>query len=528
MAKKRILSLLLATTLAVSMAACGGKTEEKNDTAAVTTAETTAETQGTTESGEKHLNAALFWFGGSLDPHKDWDGWTTCRAGMTETLVTVDENYEIQPLLAESWEQYDDCTWIMHIREGVTFQDGTPVDGAAVEASFKRAMETQERAVTAAKIADVTSVDMDVTITTSEPFGAFLANISEPMYSVIKVGDDQDYENKPIATGPFMAVDFAVNDYIELAKYDGYWNGASDVDTVTVKLIEDDSTRGYAVQSGEMDVVQRIANTDLAMYQSDDAYTVYDTTGARERVLVFNHDNPVIQDANVRKALACAIDYETLTKVMGGSVNVAGAPYPASAPYGYDELDKQHYDKDAAVAALEAAGYADSDGDGIVDKDGEALSLTITYSDANYTSMLEAVQSMAKESGIDLALNLSDDLSSVEADGNFDIIGTNWQVLSTGDPQWFLDSLYKTGSASNYSKYSSADLDAVIEKLAGTFDVAERTALTVEAEKLLLEDNASIWLVGENNFVLANANVTNVTPYPIDYYFLDNKISIEK
>ena len=99
-----------------------------------------------------HINAALYWFGTSLDPATEYDGWTTCRAGLTETLVTVDKNYEIQPLLAESWEQKDDVTWVMHIRDGVTFHDGTPVDGAAVKAAFDRAMEVQERAKTAAKI----------------------------------------------------------------------------------------------------------------------------------------------------------------------------------------------------------------------------------------------------------------------------------------------------------------------------------------------------------------------------------------
>lgn len=531
MVKKRLTALLLSAAMILALVGCGGSAGTK-ETAGETQAPETTQSAQSAETAEasgeaKHLNAALFWFGGSLDPHKDWDGWTTCRAGMTETLVTVDENYEIQPLLAESWEQTDDCTWVMHIREGVTFQDGTPVDGAAVEASFKRAMETQERAATAAKISEITSDGMDVTIVTSEPFGAFLANISEPMYSVIKVDDSQDYENAPIATGPFKAVGFAVNDYIELERYEGYWNGASTIDTVTVKLIEDDSTRGYALQSGEMDIIQRLAQNDLELYQSNADYNVYDTTGARERILVFNHKSEVLSDANIRKAIACGIDYETVAKVLGGSCNVAGAPYPSSAPYGYDSLDTQHYDAAAAAAALEAAGYADSDNDGIVDKDGQPLSLTITYSDANYTTMLETIQAMLKDSKIDIQLNLTDDLSSPEADGSFDIIATNWQVLSTGDPQWFMDSLYKTGASSNYSNYSNPAADEIIDKLANAFDVAERIELTIEAEKVLLEDNASVWVVGENNFVASAAKVENVTPYPIDYYFLDNKITIK-
>ena len=141
--------------------------------------------------------------------------------------------------------------------------------------------------------------------------------------------------------------------------------------------------------------------------------------------------------------------------------------------------------------------------------------------------MLEAVQSMARESGIDLQLNLVDSLDEAESSKQFDMICTNWQSLSTGDPQWFLDSLYKSDASTNFTGYANPELDALCDKLAGAFEPDERAAITIEAEKVLLEDAASIWLVGEKNFVVANSKIQNLTPYPIDYYFADNKISIQ-
>ncbi len=516
MVRKRIAVLMSAALLGCTvLAGCGSSS---------TTSEQSTQSGS---SSEKHINAALYWFGTSLDPATEYDGWTTCRAGITETLVTVDENYELQPLLADSWEQTDDTTWVMHIREGVTFHDGTAVDGVAVKASIERAMEVQERAQTAAKIDSIEADGQNVTIKTTEPFGAFLANLSEPLYSIVKVGDDQDYANAPIGTGPFMVTGFTVNQTIEEVKYDGYWNGASDVDSITITCIEDDSTRGLALQSGEQDIVQRVASTDLGTFTSDDTYSVYDTTGARVRILLLNEKNEALADTNVRKALSDAIDYDSLVSVLGDGVTVAGAPYPSSAPYGYDDLDKQDYNSDEAAQLLSEAGYTDSDGDGIVDKDGENLSLTLTYSMSDYTTMLEAVQSMAKESGIEINLNLVDDITESEQTGDFDLLCTNWQSLSTGDPQWFLDQLYKSDGPDNWMSYASEQLDAVIAELSNTFDTEGRTELTIEAEKILLEDTASIWLVGEKNFVVSNSKVTNVTPYPIDYYFIDNQITIE-
>lgn len=520
MVKKRILTLalvlsMIGTAMLAGCGSSGGGSDSGNE------AQSTAEA-----AQDSHIKAALYWFGTSLDPATEYDGWTTCRAGLTETLVTVDQNYEIQPLLAESWEQKDDVTWVMHIREGVTFHDGTPVDGAAVKASFERAMEVQERAKDAAKIKSIEADGQDVTFVTNEPFGAFLANITEPMYSVVKVGDDQDYANAPIATGPFKVTGFKVNEVIETERYDGYWNGASTVKSMTIKCIEEDSTRGLALQSGEQDVVQRVANADLPNFKADANYQVIDTTGARVRIILPNMQNEFLKDAKVRKAIAEAIDYDSLVKVLGDGVTNAQAPYPKSAPYGYDELEKQTYDAADAAKLLKEAGFEDSDGNGYVDKDGKELKLTLTYQMSDYTSMLEAVQSMAKESGINIELQMTDSLETVEEKKDFDLICTNWQVLSTGDPQWFLETLYKTGAQNNCISYSNEKLDGIINQLSTAFDLAERQKLTIEAEKILLEDTASIYLVGENNFVVANTKVQNIVPYPIDYYFIDNGMSI--
>lgn len=535
MVRRRLTAWLGAAVLGCALlTGCGGnaaqgtanETQEESASQEETAPQETAQEEPTQDG--KHINAALYWFGTSLDPAVEWDGWTTCRAGVTETLVTVNENYEIVPLLADSWEQTDETTWKMHIRDGVTFHNGKPVDGAAVKASFERAMATQERAVTSAKIDTIEADGQDVTFRTTEPFGAFLANISEPMYSVIDVDAGTDFSSQPIATGPYMVTDFEVNTVIEVEKYDGYWNGAPDVDTITIRCIEDDSTRGLALQSGEMDVVQRVAWTDIPTFESDSSYSVYDTQGARTRIMIFNFRNEALQDLNVRRAIASCIDYDSLVSVLGSGVSKSCAPYPASSPYGYDELDKQAYDPQAAAEYLKDSGYEDLDGNGYVEKDGQELTLTITYTNTDYTAMLEAVQAMAKEVGIHFELSLVDSIAEYESgDTAFDIVVTNWQVLSTGDPQWFLDSLYVSTTTTNYGHYNNPKLDEVVERLANAFDIEEREALTIEAEKVLLDDCASIYLVGENNFVISNSRVKNVTPYPIDYYFIDNGMTIE-
>lgn len=534
MVRRKLIAMLMAGTIAsLALAGCGGASNTPANTASSNTGNASSEASGDTASSDPaaaagtHLNAALFWFGTSLDPHTEYDGWTTSRVGITETLVTVDENYELQPLLAESWEQPDETTWIMHIRDGVTFHNGKTVDGEAVKKSFERAMELQERAVTSSHIESIEADGQDVIFHMKDLNAAFPAAISEPLFSVIDVDAGTDFASAPVATGPFMVREFEVDTVIEMERHDGYWNGASPIETVTVRHIADDSTRSLAVQSGEIDLAQRISDTELQVMKDDPKYQIFTTLGARTRLIMFNYMNDFLADVNVRKAIAASINYDLLVKTLGESVGVAGAPYPSSAPYGYDELDRQTYNPEEAKRLLEESGFSDSDGDGIVEKDGEALSLTMNYSYANYTVMLEAVQAMAKECGIDLQLNLVDStMEMTQGKAPFDIVVTNWQTLSTGDPQWMIDSQYKTGAANNGGHYSNPDLDALADKLANTTDLEERRKITIDIENILLEDCVSVYMVGETNFLVANDKVSGVTPYPIDYYFLDNKVAI--
>ena len=527
----RPLALVLALVMLLMLAACGGggstgtQTSATNPTNAPSGGQQGSAATSAPASASKHLNAAIYWTAATIDPAVDYDGWTSCRAGITETLVMVDENLQLVPLLADSWTQPDTSTWVMHIREGVTFHNGKKVDAEAVKACLERTMEMNSRAVSTAKIASIEADGQNLTIRTTEPFGAFLSCMSEPLYSIIDVTDPADPATSPVGTGPFKVTSFKAEEVIELEKYAGYWNGASPLDTVTLLVISDDSTRCLALQSGQIDMGQRIASADIDTLKNDPNYDVYETAGTRIQILVLNNKNQFLSDVNVRKALACSLNYDALVAITGSLYSVAGAPYPSSAPYGYDQLDRQHYDADAAKACLAASGYADSDGNGYVEKDGKELTLSLMYDDKSMATALEAIQNMAKAVGIKITLQPVDSMPELNED-SFEIGLKNWQTLSTGDPQWMLDNMYKTGGTSNSAQYSNAELDALCNKLTGAFDTAERQKIVIEAEKIILADCVNIMMFSKNNFVMTSNKVKNVTVFPIDYYFLTNTVDI--
>lgn len=185
--------------------------------------------------GEKHLNMAIYWFGDDLDPGHGWNGWTLTRAAVGENLVTVTEDLELVGQLADSWEAVDDTTWKFHIRQGVTFQNGNPLTAEAVKSSIERSIEINERGQTNLKLSSIETDGEYVIFQTEEPYGAFLANLSEPLFIIVDTTADTDtFVDTPVCTGPYMVTSFDPGVSFEAVAYKDYWGGTPGLDSVTV------------------------------------------------------------------------------------------------------------------------------------------------------------------------------------------------------------------------------------------------------------------------------------------------------
>ena len=103
---------------------------------------------GAAESGEKHLEASTFWLTADLDSSHSYNGWVCTRIGIGETLIKLNDQVELQPWIADSWENVDELTWKIHIRDGITFHNGKAVDAEAARASLQYAYDNNDRADT--------------------------------------------------------------------------------------------------------------------------------------------------------------------------------------------------------------------------------------------------------------------------------------------------------------------------------------------------------------------------------------------
>ncbi len=522
--------------LMLVLSACTAQTEPTTETpteASSAAGETTAVEQTTAAEttaaadGEKVLRIGMSWFGGSLDPASEWDGWTVVRAGLGETLVFIDENMQAVPWLVTDYVQRDDGNWEFTINQEITFQNGKKLTAEAVAKSIQRSIEVNERAAEQFKDATLSVIGDKFVVMTEEPNPLIPEMLSDPMYVIVDV-EESDFANAPICTGPFKVAEFKTDESIKLVPYEGYHKGKSPLDAVEFVKIADKNAAMLALQAGEIDVAPGLAAAQTEVIDKDENLTTDRVPSLRIIYAMFNPQNEFLADYDVRKALNMAIDKQTLAEKNLSNTMLAGdGPYPSNLPFGKDNIEPYAYNMDDAKALLEGAGFADSDGDGILEKDGKPLSLRVMY----YTSrgelpiIAQFMQNEYKKIGVNVELVPFEKAPEEQmAAGDFDIAFYSFSVAVSANPKTLLDNAFIKDAPGNFNNYySNSEVDAIAEKLKTESDVAKRIELGKQAEKLIVDDCLNIFFGYPQNAVSHSKAVTNFYVHPIDFYYLNNQ-----
>ena len=252
------------------------------------------------------------------------------------------------------------------------------------------------------------------------------------------------------------------------------------------------------------------------------------------------NQNPdrILSDPKVRAAFISGCDRETYNNVLLKGTFIPGkAPVPPSLDYGFDQLkDPNTYDPERAAKLLDEAGWKDSDGDGIRDKDGKNLELdfVVYNSRAELPLYAEAVQSDLKKLGFDIKINTVDYnlIDNMGIKGEYDLLISNITTANTGDPEIFLTWYWKTNTdgsnPQNGSGYSNPEYDSKLEQLSSEFDAAKRRQLIIELQQILMNDAASIFFGYPQTNIISSKRVDGVKMYPSDYYWITNLIKPAK
>ncbi|MBQ8688179.1 MAG: peptide ABC transporter substrate-binding protein [Ruminococcus sp.] len=399
MKTKRITAALTAAMLCLSLAACSNET---------------AENSGTEGDAPKTITLTENWdfesgFYPVITPSNTTNyGIIYWTHNFYDTLVKYTPEGELVGSLAESWEISEDgLTYTFKIREGVKFSDGTVLTADMVKQSIQASitnlgMYNGTYGRLTALIASMDAPDDSTFVMTlSTPYYAALNDLSMscPLAIVnpkaFEGGDENAYSILSAATngtGPYMyAGDYDGTTYT-FVRNPNYWGEAPEVDSFSIKVIPENDSKVLALRNGEIDGIvgsSRLGYDSFDSLRGDSAYGTSIAEGSTlTRLLGFNMNTAPFDHADVREAVAYAVDQQALeTSIFNGIESAAETLLPTSLPYCDVETTTYATDIEKAKSLLEGAGWVDSDGDGIREKDGTKLEIVLTY-----TNELTAVE----------------------------------------------------------------------------------------------------------------------------------------
>ncbi len=539
--KKRVLACMLGVAMVASCVAGYGSTSEKKTTEtdlAQETGETAAadSAQETSSDGESKLiaGATTGFFGAeSLDVANNWDGWIMSIYGISENLFRLDENYEPQPWIAESYENTDDTTWTFTIRDGVTFSDGTKVTAEAVKKCFERTYEKNERADSTLAIASMEADGQTFTIVTPEANPTLLNDLCDPLLGIYDADQEPDEQLGVSCTGPYIATSFTAMTDVQMKANENYWGGAPKTDVVELKIMDDEDSLNMALQNGEIDMIAQLSANGASLFEGNDDYTIDKVTTTRANFLMFNLKSEGIDDPAVREAINLCIDRDSFANVVyHGYAAPSYGIYPENLSFGGTdglELTVDSYDAEKAKTKLTEAGYSDSDGDGILDKDGTALSFTtITYSyNTACMQLADMLQAELGNIGIQLNIETYDVLDDSLTSGAFDIAILNYAMAPIGTSQYFVNMMFTTGASNNYGSYTNEKVDTLAKELGVTMEKEKRDSITKEICQEVLNDQAFAFVADQQLIFAYSKKVSGIKINPTEYYLITNEIEVK-
>jgi peptide/nickel transport system substrate-binding protein len=459
----------------------------------------------------------------------------------------VSADSDFFPGLATSWEINDNATeYTFHLRQDVTFHDGTPLTADAIKVSYEHIMDPATKSLSAiAAIGPFDHVevidDYTAKIVFSEPNGAFLNTVADAMFSpsspTALASMGTEFGQHPVGTGPYMFKEWVINDHVTLVKNPAYaWpspaftnQGGAYFDELVFRIIPDASTRVNALKTGEVDMAENLPPQDIQSFSGDSNFQVFnaDVSGLPYSIMVNVATTPT-DDLAVRQALQYAVSQEQIVEALYQGVYEPAHQIFLPPTLGYDaSLDAMYsYDPDKANQILDEAGWV-KNGD-VREKDGQQLKLNfVNIADFGFDDISLVIQAQLAEVGIQADIS-AEAFTAAAATYNAGMHNLADFFFYSVDPffmrsLWFCDQI-PTGF--NWMHYCNEDFEALVKSGNATADPAERAGIYTQAARMVMEAATLIPIYQQRAVFAGKANIAglsfSINGYP---YFNDVTIS---
>ncbi|PPF56598.1 MULTISPECIES: ABC transporter substrate-binding protein [unclassified Rathayibacter] len=480
-----------------------------------------------------------------LDPHVGGNYPQALLATQVlESLVSRDADGTITPWLAESWTVSDDAlSYDFTLREGVTFTDGTALDAEAVASNIAHLQDPATKSSTGylavAKVASVTAVSPTVArFTLTAPDSALLESLAQPWTAIespagIARGEAANCE-APVGTGPFTVSEWVKQDHVTLTRNEAYdastgptgdgHEGPAHLASITWRFIPDSATRYAALQSGEVDVLDNAQPDTLkAATGATDLVELDAPRPGSVNRLELNSGQAPFDDESVREAFVRGVGVnDAIDSLFFGTAERSYSPLSSREATAYSDpslFEDAGSDSETAAAEdlLEKAGWVDSDGDGIREKDGTPLTLRFPVSTNQSIpaeqSLFEQIQASAKTLGFDVRISLLD-LSSwytALASNEYELVSAPYTKVGPDVLRILYSSSGITpapsGYFANHAQIADPALDSLLEQASATTDEDARADLYEQAQRIVLEGYWILPLYDQQNHYLHRSAV---------------------
>ena len=438
-------------------------------------------------------------------------------AGLCDKLIDYDAKLAFTPQLATAWKWSDDQKSITFtLRQGVKFHDGEPFDAAAVKYNIERKLTLPESR-RKSEISEISGVDVidphTVRLNLARPFAPLLAQLADRAGMMVSPKAAKEmgtaFANHPVCAGPYKFVERIAQDRIVLERFADYWNkSAYFFDRIVYQPIPDSTVRLANLQGGTLDMIERLAATDVDQARQDKRLKVAEVTGLAYQGITINIANGPrsqgpLADPRVREALELSIDREALNQaVFNGIQQLGNQPMPPGNPFYAASVPIPPHDVAKAKQLLAAAG-----------KPTPTIDMMVP-SNTEDQAMAQVIQSMTQEAGINLKLSVVEFATALqeETKGNFEALLIGWSGRI--DPDGNIYNFQHSTGALNYSKYKNDEVDRALDAARTTLDPEARAKFYDQAAQHYLADRHIIYLFHRKWLFAMTSKLQGFVPNP--------------
>ncbi len=476
----------------------------------------------------------------NLNPHL-YSGEMFAQNLLYESLVKIEDNGEVLPWLAKSYEVSEDGkTYVFKLRDDVYFVDGVKFNAEVAKQNFDAILDNADRHSWLEAVGLMKEVnenggesveatgEYELTIHLSEAYYPFLVEIglARPFRFISPNcfidGTTKNGVTDYIGTGSYYLDEHVTDEYAVFKVNEKYWGDIPDIEEINVKVIPDSQSRVMALENGEVDLIYGANMIDAETYAKfldSDEFSAQISEPVSSRVMMINTQDEILGDIKIRQALQYATDRETISEsIFSGLETPAYTLFSKTVPYANIDLKPYEYNIEKAKKLLDEAGWLEVDGKPYRQKDGQELTFTLHYSVDNVTDKTIAEFYKGELAKIGVNLEIAGEEAQSHTDraksGNFDILfNESWG--EPYDPQSFLNGMRESSVHGDYEAQLGLEEkeqidEAILDALKATTEEKRQEYYTYVLETLH-EESVYIPLTYETNRAVYNEKIGNVT-----------------